>query len=106
MSEYGADITLDVAVHVDHDFEVDQDGVSHLVTFLYVGDEDDPVETRVDLDGIITDMCEFYGDATGYNQLYLVAHEFSRLAEKLREKAGYIEDSDQAVGDLFNLPDD
>ena len=33
-------------------------------------------------------------------------HEFSRMAERLREKAGYIEDSDRAVGDLFNLDDD
>jgi len=107
LSEYGADITLDVPLHVDHDFEVDQDGVSHLVTFIYVGDnEDDVTETRVDLEGVVSDLCEFYGDEQGYNQLYLVAHEFHRLAEKLREKAGYIEDSDRAVGDLFHLPDD
>lgn len=106
MSEYGADITLDVPIHVDHDFEVDKDGVSYLVTFLYVGEEEDATEARVDLEGVVTDLCDFYGDVEGYKQLYLVAHEFQRLAEKLREKAGYIEDSPAAVGDLFNLPDD
>lgn len=106
MSEYGADITLGVPLHVDHDFEVDQDGVGYLVTFLYVGDEDTATETRVDLEGVVDDLCDFYGDAEGYRQLYLVAHEFSRMAERLREKAGYIEDSDRAVGDLFHLDDD
>ena len=58
------------------------------------------------LDDVIEALCEFYGDVDGYQHLYLVAHELSRAAEVLREKAGIIEDSTSAVSDLFNLTDD
>jgi len=33
----------------------------------------------------------------------MVAHELSRHAETLREKAAYIEDSTNAVGRLFDV---
>lgn len=106
MSEYGADISVDFPIHVDHDFEVDADGVSHIVTFLYVGDEDEAYETRVSLEGVIEDLCEYYGELDGYQQMYLVAHEFDRMSEKLRERAGIIEDGERAVGRLFSFDED
>ena len=45
-------------------------------------------------------------DVEEYQHFYVVAHEFSRAAETLREKAGLIEDSVSAVSDLFDLTDD
>ena len=103
MSYYGSDTYLTFPLHVDHDFVVDNDGVSYIVTFLYAGDEDEATEVRVDLEGVTDDLCEFYGDLNGYQRLYSIAHEFSRVAEKLRTAAGRIEDSSDAVGDLFNV---
>ena len=86
--------------------DVDDDGISYLVTSLFVGDEEEAQEIRTPLDDVIEALCEFYGDVDGYQHLYLVAHELSRAAEVLREKAGIIEDSTSAVSDLFNLTDD
>tara|TARA_B110000971_G_C19739426_1_gene376790 strand:- start:136 stop:450 length:315 start_codon:yes stop_codon:yes gene_type:complete len=103
MSEFGSDITLEIPVHVDHDFEVDADGISYIVTFLYIDDDEDAIETRVSLEGVTDDLCEYYGDIDGYQRLYSIAHEFSRVAEKLRSTAGRIEDSSDAVDDLFNI---
>ena len=106
MSEFGSDITLEIPVHVDHDFEVDADGISYIVTFLYIDDDEDAIETRVSLEGVTDDLCEYYGDIDGYQRLYSIAHEFSRVAEKMRATAGRIEDSSDAVDDLFNISDD
>jgi|TARA_B110000977_G_C10771490_1_gene374853 hypothetical protein len=106
MSEFGSDITLEIPVHVDHDFEVDADGISYIVTFLYIDDDEDAIETRVSLEGVTDDLCEYYGDIDGYQRLYSIAHEFSRVAEKLRSTAGRIEDSSDAVDDLFNISDE
>mgnify|MGYP001238666040 FL=1 len=103
MSDYGSDTYLTFPLHVDHDFVVDNDGVSYIVTFLSAGDEDEATEVRVDLEGVTDDLCEFYGDLNGYQHLYSIAHEFSRVAEKLRTAAGRVEDSTDAVGDLFNV---
>ena len=106
MSEYGSDITLELPIHVDHDFDIDADGICNIVTFIYVGDEDDATESRVDLEGVSDEISEFYGDINGYQKLYSIAHEFTRLAERLRATAGRIEDSTEAVDDLFNIPDE
>ena len=106
MSEFGSDITLEIPVHVDHDFEVDADGISYIVTFLYIDDDEDAIETRVSLEGVTDDLCEYYGYIDGYQKLYSIAHEFSRVAEKLRSTAGRIEDSSDAVDDLFNISDE
>ncbi len=106
MSEFGSDITLEIPVHVDHDFEVDVDGISYIVTFLYVDEAEDAIETKVSLEGVTEDLCSFYGDIDGYQKLYSIAHEFSRIAEKMRSTAGRIEDSADAVDDLFNIPND
>ena len=86
--------------------EVDVDGVSNIVTFLYVDDSEDAIETKVSLEGVTEDLCSFYGDIDGYQKLYSIAHEFSRIAEKMRSTAGRIEDSADAVDDLFNIPNE
>lgn len=106
MSEFGSDITLEIPIHVDHDFDVDADGISYIVTFLYKDDDEDAIEIRVSLEGVTDDLCEYYGDIDGYQRLYIIAHEFSRIAEKMRSTAGRIEDSADAVDDLFNISDE
>tara|TARA_R110001592_G_scaffold78975_1_gene236464 strand:- start:943 stop:1272 length:330 start_codon:yes stop_codon:yes gene_type:complete len=109
MSEYGSDIVLETSVHVDHDFEIDDHGVSNIVTFLYANDVDldeEANESRVSLEGVINGVIDFYGDIDGYQKLYSIAHEFSRLAEKMRGVAGRIENSTDAVDDLFNISND
>ncbi|MDA9855364.1 hypothetical protein N9C80_02935 [Paracoccaceae bacterium] len=106
MSNIESDTLLQVPIYLENDFEVDDDGVSFIVTSLFVGDGEEAHEIRTQLDDVVEALCEFYGDVDGYKHLYLVAHELSRAAEVLREKAGIIEDSTSAVSDLFNLTDD
>jgi len=105
MSNYGTD-ALHVPIDFNHDVEVDDDGISYLISNVYVGGEEEPQEIRVPMDEVVESLCEHYGDVAGYQHLYVAAHEFSRAAEALREKAGLIEDSVSAVSDLFDLTDD
>lgn len=106
MSNLEPDASLQVPIYLENDFDVDDDGISYLVTSLFVGDEEEAQEVRIPLDDVVESLTEFYGDVEGFRHLYLVAHELSRAAEALREKAGLIEDSVSAVNDLFSLADD
>ena len=106
MSTIGPGSTVQAKIYLQHDFEVDPDGISYLLSSIFISDEDEPEEIRVLLDDVIDGICEDYGDVNGYQHLYMVAHELSRSAEVLREKAGLIDDSVCAVNDLFNLSDE
>jgi hypothetical protein len=106
MSNYEPDCTLQVPIFIDNFFEVDDDGISYVISSVFIGDEDEPTEVRVPLDEVIESLFDCYGDIEGYRHLYLVSHELSRAAEALREKASFIEDSVSAVNDLFNLSDE
>ena len=106
MSNYEPDTTLQVPIFLQNDFEVDDDGISYVISSVFIGDEEEATEVRIRLDDVIESLCDFYGDTEGYRHLYLVAHELSRAAEVLREKAVTIEDSISAVHDLFDLTDE
>ena len=106
MSDYGTDASLQVSIYLEHDVDMDDDGLSYLVTNVFVGEQDDAQEVRVPIDIIVESLCDIYGDIDGYQHLYVVAHELSRAAEELREKAGFIEDSVTAMSDLFDGDDD
>ena len=97
---------MQIPIYLQNDFEVDEDGVSYLLSSVYIGDDDEPQEIRVLLDDVIDALCEDFGDVDGYQHLYVVAHELSRSAEILREKAGLIEDSFSPVNDLFDIDDE
>lgn len=105
MSDYGQDIDLVVRAYVDNDFEIDDEGRCYVVSLIYTNDEDEPYEASVDLEGVIDSLVDYYGDLAGYQKLYALAHEFSRLAERLRDVAGRVEDSDLVVRDLYEIDD-
>jgi len=106
MSNYGTERLLQVPIDLENDVEVDDHGISYLVSNVFVGDEEEPQKYCVPINDMVESLCDFYGDVEGYQHLYVVAHELSRAAEALREKAGFIEDSVSAVNDLFDLNDD
>lgn len=106
MSEAQADVELSVPVYVDNDIEVDDNGICRIVSLIYVGEEQDEcVEARVDLSAVIDEIIEFYRDSHSYHQMYMVAHELARSAERLRSVAVTIEDSETAVSDMFDIDD-
>lgn len=99
------DIDLVVRAYVDNDFEIDDNGRCYVLSLIYAGDEEEPYETRVDLDGVIQNLAEYYNDLQGYQTLYALAHEFARHAERLRDVASRFEESDEVVRDLFDVDD-
>lgn len=99
------DIDLVVKAFVDNDIEVDEDGRCYIVNLVYTSEEDDPCEARVELDGVIENLVTYYSDLQGYQTLYVIAHELSRHADRLRDCASRFEDSDDVVHDLFGVDD-
>lgn len=99
------DIDLVVRAFVDNDIEVDDNGRCFIVNLVYTNDDDDPYEAKVDFDGVIEGLIEYYNDLQGYQSLYTIAHELSRQAERLRECASRFENSDSVVHDLFGIDD-
>lgn len=96
-------VSIEIPITVENDLEVDSEGQFFILTFIFPQDEEDSVEARVLFDDIIESLIEFHADepgASGYGQLYLIANELSRYAERLREVAGRMEDTEVA-DDLF-----
>jgi hypothetical protein len=98
--------TLNVELSIENDFEVDPDGNFHILTLIFVEDNDEPVEVRIRVEEVIENLLDFYRDGTpennaGYQQLYSIANEFERHADRMREVAGYMEDR-TIMGDLFD----
>jgi hypothetical protein len=106
MSNFGTDASILVPIYLDFDIDVDDHGVSYFVGSLFVSDDDEAQEVRVEVEQVVESLCDFYGDIEGYQHLYVVAHELTRMAEMLRERAGMIEDSVVATNDLFDLTDE
>ena len=106
MSEYGNDLVLQVSAYIDNDIEVDADGVCWLTNMLYIGEQDEADESRVLFEGVIDSLVEFHQDSGDFRQLYMVAHELARHAERLRGMAGFVEDSDDALSVRYQLPDE
>tara|TARA_R110000823_G_C15653047_1_gene471188 strand:- start:56 stop:376 length:321 start_codon:yes stop_codon:yes gene_type:complete len=106
MSEYGSDVEHTTSIHINHDIDIDDDGISSIVTFIFIDDSEDPLETRINLEGVTDELCDEFGDLNGYQHLYNIAHEFTRLSEKLRESAMRVEDSPAYIDDLFDLSDE
>lgn len=101
--------SLSLDISVENDLEVDAEGVLHTLTFIFVEENDDPVEIRLSFEEMIENLIDFYRDdpleKAGYRQLYSIANEFSRHADRLRDVAGYMEDRNIS-GDLFDDDDD
>jgi len=92
LGSFSAEMRTDL--HVEHDLEVNPEGKFFILTFIYPEDREDPLEGRVEFEELVDEVIDFYrmfesGDAIG--QLYSIAHELSRQAERLREVAGYLE---------------
>lgn len=109
MSDYITEFILNtppqqLKMAADFDIEVDDYGVCYLVALIFTGDDDEPLhEARVKFDGVVDSVKEFLVDSNNYTQLYTIAHELARQADRLREVAGNMEDSISAVEDLFDI---
>ena len=53
MSTIGPGSTVQAKIYLQHDFEVDPDGISYLLSSVFISDEDEPQEMRVLLDDVV-----------------------------------------------------
>jgi|TARA_R110000744_G_scaffold166885_1_gene284192 hypothetical protein len=104
MESNGVDVALPVQCYLENDLEVDEEGVCNLVTLMYLGDEDDPIEVRVPFESVVELVMDTHREfgVDMYQSLYSIAHELARSAEDMRTVAGQMEDSLSAAEDLFD----
>lgn len=104
MDQNGIEVSVPVAMYLEHDVEVDENGSCCLISLLFVGDEEDPIEIRTSFEAVIEDVIEMHQDigVETYQSLYSIAHEFSRMAELMRNEAALMEDSLEAVEDMYD----
>ena len=53
MSSYGTDASIRVPISLDFDIDVDDHGVSYIVGSLFVADDEDAQEIRVEIEQIV-----------------------------------------------------
>jgi|14BtaG_2_1085337.scaffolds.fasta_scaffold22193_2 hypothetical protein len=104
MDSNGVDVALPIQCYLENDLEVNDEGVCTLVTLMFLGDEDDPIEVRIPFEAVtdlVIDTHREFG-VEMYQSLYSIAHELARSAEEMRTVAGQMEDSLSAAEDLFD----
>ena len=84
--------------YIDHDLQVNTSGTLFVQSTIEVGDIDRLTVLKPFYE-IITDILDNVED--DYGELYAIANELNREAERLRDLAQRIEDSGQSVADLF-----
>jgi hypothetical protein len=88
-----------IPFYIDHDLQVINSGTLFVQSTIEVGDIDRLTVLKPFYE-IITDIIDNVED--DYGELYAIANELNREAERLRELAQRIEDSDHNVADLFD----
>lgn len=105
MTVAGVNTEISVPVYVEADLETDDHGVLSVVVLLFPDNDEDAVETRIEFEEIIENLIEFYEEDAGFRQLYAVAHELRRMADRLQDTAARLEGSYMQY-DLFDNDDE
>lgn len=105
MSVAGVNTEISVPVYVEADLETDDHGVLSVVVLLFPDDNEAAVETRIEFEEIVENLIEFYEEDAGFRQLYAVAHELRRMADRLHDTAARLEGSYMQY-DLFDNDDE
>jgi len=87
-----------IPFYIDHDLQIISSGTLFVQSTIEVGDIDRLTVLKPFYE-IITDIIDNVED--DYGELFAIANELNREAERLRDLAQRIEDSDQSVADLF-----
>ena len=90
-------VSVPISLSIENDFEVDAKGVLQLLTLISHNndlDDDEFVEHRQGFDDIVDGVIEFYqtdSSNLGAGQLHMMANQFARYVDRLREVAGHLE---------------
>lgn len=91
-----AELTVPIVTEVDLD--INSENILNIVAYVYPRQEDNGAECRVEFEEIIDKLINYYEtqrDRDNLNQIYSIAHELSRQAERLRAVASKIEESEE-----------
>jgi len=102
VEDYGQDINLfdeGLPLFLDHDFEISDEGILNIKSFLTVGDLDEKEIIKP-----FFEVTEYVleNEDIDYRELYAIANELVSEAERLRTLAQRMEDSTENVADLFD----
>lgn len=86
MDTIGTSVDLTIPIFVDNDFGIDDDGNANILSFIYVDDHEDAIETKVSFDAVIDAVLEVWTfeptpDAISF--LNELAHVLHSAAERL-----------------------
>ena len=102
VEDYGQDTNLfdeGLPLFLDHDFEISDEGILNIKSFLTVGDLDEKEIIKP-----FFEVTEYVleNEDMDYKELYAIANELVSEAERLRTLAQRMEDSTENVADLFD----
>lgn len=96
MSTASSDIVkISLDIDVEHDLEVDSDGVLQVVSYIYPNQDEEPLEMRTSIEELLESIIEYYSEdlsREGFGQMYVVGHELRRIAEGIVASAEALED--------------
>lgn len=90
-------VNVPISLSIENDFEVDAKGVLQILTLLSHNNDlhdDEFIEYRQGFDDLVDSVIEFYqtdSSNLGAGQLHMMANEFARYVDRLREVAGHLE---------------
>ncbi len=90
-------VNVPISLSIENDFEVDENGILQILTLLSHNndlDDDEFIEYRQGFDDLVDGVIEFYQTDSsnfGAGQLHMMANEFARYVDRLREVAGHLE---------------
>jgi len=93
MSTIGSNVEVSVPIFVDNDLVADEEGRVSILSLMYIGNEDEPVEASVEMETVVRDLIEFWKeDASadpleGASMLYTLASECHRFADMFWDAA-------------------
>jgi hypothetical protein len=88
-------VKIKLDIDVEHDLEVDSDGILHVVSYIYPNEDEEPVEMRTSIEELLESIMEYYSEdlsREGFGQMYVVGHELRRIAEGIIASAQALED--------------
>jgi len=97
MTNDHADLTVPIVTEIDLD--INPENILNIVTYIFPRQEDQGAECRVEFEEVIDKLINYYEtgeDRDNLNQIYSIAHELTRQADRLRDVASKIEESEDS----------
>lgn len=91
-----ADLTVPIVTEIDLD--INPENILNIVAYIFPRQEDVCAECRIEFEEVIDKLINYYEtgeDRDNLNQIYSIAHELTRQAERLRAVASKIEESEE-----------